>query len=146
MAEINTTENVRLWLRSCPSVSNVDRFNVDFMGENPVEYSLYSSPSTITYKTDILGRNYPDPIQSLNYIFQAVFHYSNDIKQNLENLNFFSDVLAWLYQQNAAKNFPQIREGNVISITPTLSPYVYDADADSGRYQIQIKISYRCKA
>lgn len=145
MAEINTTKNLRLWLRTCPAISTIDRFNVDFMGRGPVEYALYSSPTTMDSGIDVLGNVFLRPIQELNYIFQALFYYSKDIPQNLNNLEFFTDVINWIYQQNTMKNFPQIEEGTVLSIMPTLSPYVYDADSDSGRYQIQLKIRYRRK-
>ncbi len=46
---------------------------------------------------------------------------------------------------NKWKTFPEIAEGRVLSIMPSLSPYVFDADSDSGRYQIQIKVRYRRK-
>lgn len=145
MAETSTTENVRAWLRTCPVIPNNVRFNVDFMEDAPVQYALYSSPTTMDYGTDVLGEVYVKPIQELNYIFQALFYYSKDIRQNLDNLDFFTKVVDWIYQQNARKNFPQIAQGKVLSIMPTLSPYVYDADSDSGRYQIQLKIRYRRK-
>lgn len=140
---MNTTENLRLWLRSCPAISNADRFGVDFAGQDPTEYTIYSSPSTIRYKKDILGEVYMDPIQEVNYIFACVFPFSMDILQNLDNLGFFTTITEWIYQQNKAKNFPEIAEGIVTSIMPTLSPYVFEAGSDSGRYQIQLKISYR---
>lgn len=142
MAEVNTTENLRLWLRNCPAISKMDRFGVDFMGENPVEYALYSDPSTLTSKIDIFGNVSYQPIQELNYIFASLFPFSKDIPQNLNNLEFFADVASWIYKQNIIKNFPEIEEGKVLSIMPTLSPYVFDADSDSGRYQIQLKIRY----
>lgn len=145
MATDKTAENLRLWLRQCPAISNIDRFNVDFMGQDPTEYAIYSTPSAINYKHDILGNVYPAPIQELNYIFASLFAYSRDILQNLQNLGFFSEVLNWINQQNALKNFPEIEDGTVLSIVPTLSPYIFDADSDSGRYQIQLKISYRRK-
>ena len=145
MATDKTTENLRLWLRTCPAISNIDRFNVDFMGQDPTEYAIYSTPSAINYKHDIVGNVYPDSIQELNYIFASLFAYSRDILQNLQNLGFFSDVISWIYQQNTEKNFPEIDEGTVLSIMPTLTPYVFDADSDSGRYQIQLKIKYRRK-
>lgn len=145
MAEVNTTENLRLWLRSCPAISKMDRFGVDFIGENPVEYALYSSPSTMNYGTDILGNVFLKPVQELDYIFAALFHFSKDIPQNLRNLEFFTDVINWIYKQNVLKSFPEIEEGKILSIMPTLSPYVFDADSDSGRYQIQLKIRYRRK-
>lgn len=145
MATDKTAENLRLWLRECPAISDINRFNVDFMGQNPTQYAIYSTPSAINYKHDILGNVYPAPIQDLNYIFASLFAYSREILQNLQNLGFFSEVLDWINQQNTLKNFPEIEDGTVLSIVPTLSPYVFDADSDSGRYQIQLKITYRRK-
>ena len=143
MAEINTTENLRLWLRTCPSISDVNRFGIDFAGKDPTEYTIYSSPTEISFKVDVTGGLYFTPIQELNYVFACLFPLSLDILQNLENLGFFSGVIDWIYQQNTSKNFPDIAEGRVISIMPTLSPYVIEAGADTGRYQIQLKIKYR---
>ncbi len=146
MATDKTAENLRLWIRTCPAISSLDRFSVDFMGQDPTEHAIYSTPSAINYKHDILGNVYQAPIQELNYIFASLFSYSRDILQNLQNLGFFSEVLDWINQQNTEKNFPEIEEGTVLSIVPTLSPYVFDADGDSGRYQIKLKISYRRKS
>ncbi len=140
---MNTTENLRMWLRSCPAISQINRFGVDFAGKDPTEYTIYSTPSTIRNRRDILGNVYIDPIQEVNYVFACLFPFSLDILQNLDNLGFFATVTEWIYEQNKAKNFPEIEEGRVMSIMPTMSPYVFDADSDSGRYQIQLKITYR---
>lgn len=140
---MNTTENLRTWLRSCPAISQINRFGVDFAGKDPTEYTIYSTPSTIRNIRDILGSVYIDPIQEVNYVFACLFPFSLDILQNLDNLGFFATVTEWIYEQNKAKNFPEIEEGRVMSIMPTMSPYVFDTDSDSGRYQIQLKITYR---
>ena len=142
---INTAENLRAWLRECPAILNINRFNVDFMGQDPTEYAIYSTPNELSYTRDVLGNIFFRPIQELNYIFASLFSYSFDILQNLENLGFFSNVINWIYEQNITKNFPVIEEGKVISIMPTLTPYIFDADSDSARYQIQLKINYRRK-
>ena len=139
---INTAENLRAWLRECPAILNINRFNVDFMGQDPTEYAIYSTPNELSYTRDVLGNIFFRPIQELNYIFASLFSYSFDILQNLENLGFFSNVINWIYEQNITKNFPVIEEGKVISIMPTLTPYIFDADSDSARYQIQLKINY----
>lgn len=145
MGEINTIENIRLWMRNCPAVGKQSRFNVDYMGHSPTEYAIYSSPSTIATGTDILGNVYFQPTQELNFTFVSLFAFSDDILENLQNLGFFNDVIQWIYKQNILKNFPEITEGRVLSIMPTLSPYLYDADTDSGRYQISLKMKYRLK-
>ena len=139
----NTAENLRLWLRTCPAVSNLDRFGVDFMGQDFTEYAIYSNPSPIKTKTDIMGNVYLEAVQELNYLFVSAFPLSLDTLQNLNNLGFFDQMIAWLLHQNVLKNYPEIAEGRVLSILPTLTPYVMDAGGKTGRYQIQFKIRYR---
>lgn len=145
MGEVNTVENIRLWLRDCPAVSKTSRFNVDYMGADPTEYAIYSVPSTIDSGIDILGNVYYKPRQELNFIFASVHAFSFNALENLRNLGFYDDVIRWIYQQNVMKNFPEIAEGRVLSIMPTLTPYLFDADSDSGRYQISLKMIYRMK-
>lgn len=143
MPELNTAERLRAWLRGCPAIQGVNRFGVDFMGQDPTEYAIYSVPTQVAYKTDILGDVYPAPIQELNYIFACRQPFSLDILQSLENLGFFAQVMEWIYARNTARDFPEIAEGKVVSIMPTLSPYVFEAGGKSGRYQIQLKLTYR---
>lgn len=142
---MTTAESIRTWLRGCPSIDAADRFNVDFMGKNSTEYALYSSPTPISYRKDILGGVYLSPTQELNYTFTARFPHSQEIQQALDNLGFFAGVTDWFLEKNQAHDFPEITEGTVVSIMPTLSPYLFSADAKSGQYQIQMKIQYRPK-
>lgn len=139
----NTTENLRKWLRSCPALSAGNRFGVDFLGSDSTEYALYATPTSMVYKKDILGEVYPASVQTLNYIFACRMPYSRDIQGNQKNYDLFTQVIAWIEAQNLARNFPDIAEGKVLSITPTLSPYVYEAGTDTGRYQIQLAIKYK---
>ncbi|MEA4896130.1 MAG: hypothetical protein VB064_12855 [Oscillospiraceae bacterium] len=143
MPDVNTTENIRAWLRSCPAVKVGNRFSVDYLGANPTEYSIFVSPSPLTFKTDILGNVNFNATQDLNFIIANREAYGSDVLQNLANLGFFDDVIAWICEQNKTKNFPTIREGTVISIMPSLTQYLFEAGTDSGRYQIQCKLTYR---
>ena len=143
MPEVNTVENLREWLRSCPAFDRKNRFKVDYLGANPTEYAVFASPSPLTFKTDILGNVSFDQRQSLNFIIASREAYGADVRRNLENLGFFDEVISWIYDQNKTKNFPEIREGAVISITPTLTQYVFEAGPDNACYQIQAKITYR---
>ena len=143
MPTVNTTDNIRKWLKTCPAVKKANRFGVDYLGANPTEYSIFISPSPLAFKTDILGNvNFNDK-QDLNFIIASREAYGADVLQNLANLGFFDEVIAWLYAQNKTKNFPTIREGNVVSIMPSLTQYLFEAGTDSGRYQIQCKLTYR---
>ncbi len=143
MPEVNNTAELRQWLRTCPAILDSARFGVDFAGNSATEYTIYSSPTTLQSYTDIWGNVYFRPVQELNFILASVRSLSSDVLQNLSNLGFFNEVIEWVYRQNTMKNFPKIAEGAVISIMPTLSPFLIDAAANLGRYQIQLNIKYR---
>ena len=143
MAEINNTDSVRLWLRQCPAVNRQKRFGADYLGEQATEYSLLSIPSQLRTRENILGEEVPLDEQEQSFVFAARMPYGADIPQDLENLAFFQDVTNWLYEQNAAKNFPDWDSGRIKSIVPTLTPTISRVSSDAAEYRIQIKITYR---
>ena len=145
MPDLNNTEQLRKWFRGCPVLQPENRFGVDYLNDEATEYAIYSTPSTILYRENVLGEEVPRDVQTLNYIFASKEFYGSDVEQNLENLGFYQAVMDWILEQNSARNFPEINEGEVKSIVPTLSPYVVSADADAARYQIQIKLVYKRK-
>lgn len=143
MSTVNDAAQVRLWLRSCPTILRSKRFSVDYLAEGPNEYALYSVPTALRYHENILGDEVPNDIQTQNYIFASKDSYGADTEQNLKNLEFFQDVTAWILEQNAERNFPTIGSGEVKSITPTLSAYPAQVGSNVAKYQIQIKLTYR---
>lgn len=141
--EVTNIEHLRNWLRDCPALSKKNRFRVDYLAESPTEYALYSVPTTIAYRENVLGEEVPREIQTLDFIFASKEQYGSDVRQNAANLGFYDSVIGWITKQNSSRNFPEINEGQVKSIVPTLTQYVADADSDSAKYQIQIKMTYR---
>ena len=141
--ELNNTEQLRNWFRACPALAENSRFRVDYLAENPTEYAIYAVPSQIKYKENVLGEEIPLPIQTVNFIFASKESYGADIEQNLANLGFYDAVVAWVLEQNAARNFPAINEGRIKSIVPTLTAYPIEVGSDAARYQIQLRITYR---
>lgn len=143
MPTINNIEHLRAWLRGCPAISRDNRFRVDYMAEEPVEYSLISVPSTISYRENVLGESIPRENQTMSFIFATRESWGADERQNIQNYGFFQDVTAWIIEQNARRIFPRINEGRVTSIRPILTTYVSSPGTDSARYQITIEISYK---
>lgn len=141
--EMTNAEHLRQWFRGCPAVSAGNRFRVDYLAENPTEYALYAVPSQINYRENVLGEEVPADLQSINYIFASKESYGADIEQNLANLGFYDEIVAWVIQQNATRNLPIINEGRVKSIVPTLTAYPIEVGSDAARYQIQLKLTYR---
>ncbi len=143
MAAASNIEALRDWFRECPALQPGARFRADYLAENPTEYALYSSPSTISYHENVLGEEIPDEIQTLNFIFASRENFGADAKENLANLQFFEAVTAWVQEQNAIRHFPKLPEGAVRSIVPTLTAYPAEVGSDAAKYQIQLKITYR---
>ena len=140
---MNTVENIRSWFLTCPVVSNaISTFGTDYIGADATECSIYSMPSALSYTEDITGKIEYDARQRLNFIFALKAPYGADTAQNLDNLKLFSDLQAWMYQQNELKNFPQIVEGEVVSIVPVRTQYADTATVDSAVYQMQVALTY----
>lgn len=140
---VNNTEALRAWLRTCPLLSPNNRFRIDFLSDRATEYALYSVPSTIRYRENVLGERVKQDVQTDDYIFAALEDYGDDTQQNLLNLGFWDGVRDWIDAQNPLHNFPQRNDGTIQYIVPTLSQYVTYAGDDTARYQIQIQVTYK---
>lgn len=136
-------QNLRAWFRQCPALEPSKQLRVDYLSDTPTEYSIYASPSTISYRENILGHEVPNDVQTQNFIFASKEVYGSDIKQNMKNIALYDAVIAWVLDMNYERNFPDWIGGTVKSIVPTLTPYVAQAGADVAKYQIQLKITYR---
>lgn len=141
--ELNNAEQLRRWLRDCPALAPGNRFRIDYLAENPTEYALYAVPSQLKYKENVLGEEVPESIQSINFIFASKESYGADVEQNLANLGFYDEIVAWILEQNIQRNFPEINEGTVKSIVPTLTAYPIEIGSDAARYQIQLRLTYK---
>lgn len=136
---------IREWFRQCPYLQKGNRFGVDFLSADPTEYAIYMQPSTLSSFVDITGEVCIRSVQELNFIFASREKHSSDVLQSLANHGFYDSVIAWIIQQNKKKNFPEIADGTVISVMPSLTQYLFEAGANSGRYQISCKMKYRRK-
>ena len=86
---LNNTEQIRAWFRTCPALLATNRFRVDYLSENPTEYAIYASPSTINYHENVLGEAIPDDIQTVNFIFASKESFGADVQQTLANMGFY---------------------------------------------------------
>lgn len=144
MAEPNSNiESVRTWLRTCSTLSTSKFMRVDYIDDDPNCYAIYSSPSALKYGIDILGNSYLADIQTANYYFAINCPYGKDIKQNMENIAELESIVKWIHAQNIVKNFPELKEGKVISILPTLTPMPMQKSVETAVYQITISMTYR---
>lgn len=143
MQPVNNIGELRKWFRSCPEISKGSRFGVNHLSEKPTEYALYSVPSSLQYKENVLGERVLLDDQTENYIFASKESYGTDTEQNIAVVGWYQAVVRWIVEQNNTGNFPRIAEGTVKSILPTLSSYPAQVGSSAAKYQIQIAVSYR---
>ena len=138
-----TVDAIRDWFRECPAISKENRFGVDNLAADPTQYAIYMSPSSLQTAVDITGEVYVKSNQELSFNFASREKHPGDVLQALANHGFYDEVINWIIRQNKEKNFPVISGGTVISIMPNLTQYLFEAGANSGRYQISCKLKYR---
>jgi hypothetical protein len=143
MPFVNNAQSLREWFNTCFVLVADKPVTVDYNSGEPVEYAIYSVPSEIKYKTNVLGEEVPEDIQTLDYVFASIEEYGSVSSKNEDNLGFYQKMVDWIIEQNNAKNYPLIDGGTIKSIRPTLTGYVNSATASAARYQINIKITYR---
>lgn len=140
-----TVDAIRDWFRECPVVMKENRFGIDHLSSDPTEYAVYMSPSSLASFVDVTGEVCLKSVQELNFVFASREKHPSDVLQALANHGFYDSIISWIIEQNKTKNFPEIPEGSVISIMPSMTQYLFEAGANSGRYQISCKMKYRRK-
>lgn len=140
-----TVDAIRDWFRECPAILKGNRFGIDYLSADPTEYAVYMSPSSLASFVDVTGEVYVKSVQEINFIFASREKHTSDVLQALANHGFYDSVINWIIAQNKNKNFPEIADGSVISIMPSMTQYLFEAGSSSGRYQISCKLKYRRK-
>ena len=142
MPTTNNTAEMRTWLRQCPAVERKRLFGADYLADGE-SYSLDVTPTTLKYRENILGDMVLRETQEQNFVFASRDPYGAEFQQNLDNLGFMQDVVAWIIEQNNARSFPTWEGGEVVAVVPTLTAYPIAMGSAYARYQMQIKVTYR---
>lgn len=143
MSDGNNIAAIRTWFRTCSVLATGVRFNADFTAGRSTEYAIYSVPSALQYKENILGEEVLKDDQTQNFIFVAELPYGEDAQQNLANMGFMQAVTEWVLAQNAERNFPEWDGGDIKSVLPTLTGAPVQVSSGTAKYQIQLQINYR---
>ena len=138
----STIESMRQWFRTCPLLSG-NRIGANYLGEKPASFAVIAYPSSITTHENVLGEDVPDELQQLNFQFAATDSFGADITVNTAAQKLYDDIVQWILEKNAKKQFPVIELGKVKSITPTLTAYPSQVGTDTAVYRIQLRLIYR---
>lgn len=140
-----TVDAIREWFRECPEILRGNRFGIDNLSSDPTEYAVFMNPSNLQSFVDVTGEVCLRSVQEQSFVFASREKHPADVLQALANHGFYESVINWIIAQNKEKNFPDIPDGSVISIMPSTTQYLFEAGANSGRYQISCKLKYRRK-
>lgn len=131
-------ESIRNWLRGYSGLDG--RLDVDFLGEEADTYSIDSIPSEEVIK------RYHDGSARKQCLFAVASRrlYDQNIAQNIESLQFFEDLTAWVEAKARARELPEMgenRQAQKIVVTSTAYPFIVSEDGKA-RYQIQMRLEY----
>ena len=130
-------EAIREYFNSCDLLDEDARINVDYIGDEVVEYAIYSEPIEPFYKKYIDGGG----LKQFGFTFTTVNYYSAELLQQLENSNFFEDFQNWIEENNKNNILPKVK--GAIRIEILSNGFLLDANAEQAKYQIQLKLIYK---
>ena len=75
--------------------------------------------------------------------FVLSYTLCTDVNQAIENLSFYEDFESWIWDNNQTGNLPDMGDGrSPVSIEVLTRGYSFSEDANSARYQIQLRLLY----
>lgn len=132
-------DELRAWLRSCPLIDSKDRFDVNYLGAEPVCYTVDEVPTTPIIKKYLDGSTLRQKV----FVVASRDAYGANVLQNIANSGFWEQFTEWVETQNAHRQYPSMRDGQTPrKIEVTTSHYLFESGADTARYQIQMALTY----
>ena len=125
---------IREYIAQCPYLNEDGRLNIEYLGNEAVEYTIEETPSARIISTNIDGST----TRQLTFTFASREWYSKEIIQNIQNSNFYKNFAEWLDEQTKAGNKVATK------IEAVSSGYLFNTNSglETARYQIQCKLTY----
>lgn len=126
------------FFKACPLLTD-KKINVDYLPENPVEYTIDEITGDPFIKRYARGA----AMKQYLFAFGSREAYGPDVLQNLANSGFYEDFSAWLEQQTKVRNFPAMSAGQTPrKIEAQSTGYLFSSDTQAAHYQIQCRLIY----
>lgn len=131
-------DSIRTFIISCPYLQE-GAMGVDFLGEDPISYSIQSVPVQPIIKKYVNG----DCEKQYVFTLSSRESYGADVIQNMENSGFYERFAEWLDEQTLEGNLPELK-GNKssIKIEALTTGYAFQTSEDTAQYQIQCRLVY----
>lgn len=131
-------ECLRNWFKGYAGLSG--RLDVDFLDDEADTYSIDTIPCEEVLKKYLDGSTQ----KQFQFAVSSRRFYEQNIAQNLENLQFFEDLTAWVEHKAHVRELPLMDNGRTaqkIVVTSTAYPFIVTEDGKA-RYQLQMRLEY----
>lgn len=127
---------IREYISNLTIINQFARINVDYLGEEPIEYVIEPIP------TDPIIKQYTDGSCLNQYVFQLGSResYSSSVIENMQNSTFYEDLTSCIETNNRLGILPNIKGIQSIEILNVGT--INEAGADTAKYVIQMRITY----
>lgn len=113
------------------------QLNVNFLSNEPDNYSLDKIPTESTVESWIIG---PYLFKDV-YSFRSRMNYSADVISNIENIGFYETFEKEIRAKNKERQLPDI--DGIESISCLNCGSMVNANTETAEFDIQIQIEYR---
>ena len=101
-------EAVREIVKKCPYLDEYYKsLSVDRLGKDSTSYSIDSVPGQQVTKRDIAGNT----TRQCLFNFSSRELYTEEVRQNLDNIGFYEHFSDWLEEVSEAGDFPELDAG-----------------------------------
>ena len=130
-------ESIKIFLENCPLINK--EINVDYLPEEPLEYSIIPIPTKPVIKSYVDGSTR----KQYAFIVCSREYYGDDIKQLLKNVGFYEKLSNWIEDKNKSGDFPLLPDGmEALKLSVVNSGYLYNEEKDNAIYQIECNLIY----
>ena len=134
-------DKVKAYLKTCPLLAaKKGTINVNYLGEEPCEYSIEVIP------VNPLVKRYTDGGELRQYLFALASRegYGPEALENMNIAKFFEEFEDWISEQDKAGKYPILEDNlKAIKIEVVSSGYLDAAEVNRARFSIEIKLTYR---
>ncbi len=137
---MSIVESLKTYIETCPHLEELTReIGVGNLPEDPTAYSIDPVPASNTEKRFLGGYCK----RSFNFLLAVRFDYGDDVKNQIDNVDFFHKFTRWLEKEGRDGNLPDLGEdAEAQSLKAITNGYVYDAEGSTARYQVECKFVY----
>ncbi len=132
-------ESLRDYILTFPELPE-GAVQIDYLGEAPGQFTLERIPG------EPVLRQYTDGgcIKQVLFVFASRSYYGADVELCAENQALFEALEEWIAENDREGVLPDLSGGRIPEgIEVQSSGYVFAEDANSARYQMQLRLIYR---